>query len=40
MANPVLTISSPALHESTRSPNKMTSFERGNLPAATLLGLS
>ena len=35
-----LTMSSPGLQLSTRSPVRMTSLYRGSLPAATLLGLS
>lgn len=35
-----LTISSPGLQLSTKSPLRITSLYRGSLPAATLLGLS
>lgn len=36
--NHKITISSPGLQESQRSPSRMQSFERGKRPGATLLG--
>ena len=36
----ILTISSPGLQESQRSPSKITSLDLGKRPAATVFGLS